>query len=71
MIRNPDMPPEVIAGIQKVEQELRRTIRLAQEASYSSNTRIETELYKIWLRLARVRKTAEETTDMNLRKKRS
>ena len=65
------MPPEIIEGIQRVEHELRNTIRLAQEASYSSNTRIETELYKIWLRLGRVKKTAEQTTDMELRKPRT
>ena len=70
MNRNPDMPADVLAQIQKIGHEMQKAIRLAQEASFSSGTRIEMELYTLWLRLARIQKTAESTTDMDMRKER-
>ena len=70
MNRNPDMPVELVKQIQEADQALQQAIRLAQEASFSSNTRIETELHKVWLRLRRILQTAASAEDMDMRRTR-
>ena len=70
MNRNPDMTPELLGKIQKADHAIQEAIWQAQEDSFSSGTRIENELYKLWLRFRRVAQTAGKHQDMDLRRPR-
>ena len=68
MNRNPDISADLLGKIQQADHAIQEAIWKAQEDSFSSGTRIENELYKLWLRFRRVAQEAARHQDMDLRR---